>query len=442
MYHVHLGTGIDKSYRSVQEMMGDAMLGVIDTQSRIYHPGTRQWVPVTRHLQLGRALLSGAEPPLDSILDFPPLTAEALAEVEAAAVEVFAGPRKPTVPPPAPPAPQMPSLPLRPDAFYEEPPPPADLEGAITLDDGRQTWNAEYTPLDWRPAPRVWPKLVAGGVAALLVLFLGGWFAWRWWTTPPAARPTAGTPPAATPATSGLTPTLSDSAIAAGLAKAESLAKDTGPRVAAPRARPGAITAATPRAIVSSSPAALQRSYAAAYAGILAGMDSALDIAGTRRLFTLSRLTSPDSLRNGRRSLTAARNIFRAYRGDEVQVERAYRDTVDYLMRESGWSTYQRTVWDSRTTLKDSYEGAQLTDSLLTSVDRIYALLLSEWGQWSRQGAALHFRDAAAAQEYARETAWLDNRLDRLATATSPVATIRRVQGAIGETRPPLLGPQ
>ena len=38
MYHVHLGTGIDKSYRSVQEMMGDAMLGVIDTQSRIYHP--------------------------------------------------------------------------------------------------------------------------------------------------------------------------------------------------------------------------------------------------------------------------------------------------------------------------------------------------------------------------------------------------------------------
>ncbi len=435
MFHVHLGTGIDKSYRSVQEMMGDAMLGVIDTQSRIYHPGTKQWVPVTRHLQLGRALLGGAEPPLDSILDFPPLTAEALAEVEAAAADAFAGPRKPVAPPQPPPAPP---LPLRPDAFYEEPPPPVDLEGVVALDDGHQTWNAEYTPLDWKPAPRTWPKLVAGAAVALLLLGVGGWFAWRWWTTPPTAEPVATAPSgaAATP-----NPRLSDSAIAAGLAKAESLAKDPAPGVA-PRARPGAITAATPRAIVSSSPAELQRSYAAAYAGIRAAMDSALDIAGTRRLFTLARLTSPDSLRNGRRSLTAARNIFRAYRGDEVQVERAYRDTVDYLMRESGWSNYQRTVWESRTTLKDSYEGAQLTDSLLTSVDRIYALLLSEWGQWSREGASIRFRDAAAGEQYARETAWLDNRLDRLATATSPVATVRRVQGAIGETRPPLLAPQ
>lgn len=451
MYHVHLGTGIDKSYRSVQEMLGDAMLGVIDAQSRIYHPGTRQWVPVVRHLQLGRALLGGAEPPLDSILDFPPLSAEALAEVEAEAVKYFAGaytPPKPPAPSPlSPPSPPLPLEPLAPparqEAFYDEPPPAADLEGVITIDEGGQTWNAEYTPLDWRPQPRVSPRVFAGVAVAVLVLATGGWFAWRWWTSPAEANPDAAAVAATAPegrAPGG--PQLTDSAIAAGLAEAESLARDAG-AATAPRARTGAITSATPRAVVaSSSPAELQRSYGAAYAGIRAAMDSALEIAGTRRLFSLARLTSPDSLRSARRSLTAARNIFRAYRSDEVQVERAYRDTVEYLLRESGWSSAQRASWEARTTLKDSYEGAQLTDSLLTSVDRVYVLLLSEWGQWSRQGAAIHFRDPSTAEQYAREVAWLQNRLDRLSAATSPVATVRRVQGAIGETRPPRLATQ
>ncbi len=413
------------------------MLGVIDAQARLYHAETKQWVPVTRHRELGRALLGGAEFPPDSLLEFAALTPEELAEVEEVAATTFSTrKRTPEPPPPAPP-------PKPRDAFYEEPPPPVDLEGAIVLDDSAP---AEYTSLDWRPERRMGPRVLAGAAVVLALFIVAGWFAWRWWTTPPAietaTEPVAATPTSGNTGTPTPTPALSDSAIAAGLAAAESLANENKPR-ATPRARSGAITAATPRAVVvSSSPTELQMSYAASYSDVRAAMDSALDIAGVRRLFTLARLASPDSLRSARRALTAARNIFRSYRGDEVQVERAFRDTVEYLVREAGWGPSQKRAWEARTSFKDSYEGAQLTDSLLTSVDRIYTLLLAEWGTWTREGAAIRFNDPSAAQEYGRETAWLDNRLDRLAATTSPVATVRRMQLAIGDTRPPLLAPR
>ena len=138
------------------------------------------------------------------------------------------------------------------------------------------------------------------------------------------------------------------------------------------------------------TPIELRRSYAAAYANARSAMDSDLALGGVSRLFSAARLTSRDSLRAGRRLVTSARNIVRVYHSDEVQIERAYRDTVTFQVGRMGWSRSQQADWKARATLKESYEGSELTDSLLTYTDDLYTLLLGHWGEYEIQRQQHH----------------------------------------------------
>ena len=58
----------------------------------------------------------------------------------------------------------------------------------------------------------------------------------------------------------------------------------------------------------------------------------------------------------------------------------AYRDTVTFQVNRMGWSKSQQSDWKARATLKESYEGSELTDSLLTYTDNLYTLLLGQLG--------------------------------------------------------------
>ena len=136
------------------------------------------------------------------------------------------------------------------------------------------------------------------------------------------------------------------------------------------------------------TPIELRRSYAAAYANARSAVDSDLALGGVSRLFSNARLTSRDSLRAGRRLITSARNIVRVYHSDEVQIERAYRDTVTFQVNRMGWTKSQQADWKARATLKESYEGSQLTDSVLTYTDDLYTLLLGHWGEYESAAAA------------------------------------------------------
>lgn len=431
MYHVRLSTGIDKLYRTVDEMVAEANLGVVDVQARIYHPKTRTWVPVTRHVQLSKALLAGAEPPRETRLEFTPLTEEE-ATALLAVPDPDAAPRPPLRAPEPPPPPPR-------DDFVEEPPPPADLEGVIADDGGGQTWNTDYTPLDWRPDRRPnWALIAVTSVVGVLVL-LGGWAGWEAvssWRTRRAAL----VGDTLLVADSMRAPEFSDSAIAAALAAMDPAAAEPAPlpgKVTRP-ARP-ARPAFEPSPVISASPMDLRRSYLSGYAEIRAQMDRALEIAGVERLFAPARLGSPDSLRSGRRILLAARNVFAAYHDDEVRLERAFRDTVAYLVREGRWSTSQREVWNSRAQLKEAYEGTQLTDSLLNAIDAVYGILLAEWGDYRRTGDAIVFDRAEAAARWRAEAGWLQRRLAALGGAESPgvPATARRLVRATGGARLP-----
>jgi len=190
------------------------------------------------------------------------------------------------------------------------------------------------------------------------------------------------------------------------------------------------------------TPIELRRSYAAAYADARAAMDSDLALGGVTRLFSNARLTSRDSLRAGRRLITGAQNIVRVYQSDEVQIERAYRDTVTYQVSRMGWSRGQQEDWKARATLKESYEGSELSDSLLTYTDNLYTLLLGHWGEYEISGSTISFDDPSVADEYQVIANWLQThiaQLDKEADNTASSPTARRIARALGGTRPPTL---
>jgi hypothetical protein len=190
------------------------------------------------------------------------------------------------------------------------------------------------------------------------------------------------------------------------------------------------------------TPIELRRSYAAAYANARSAVDSDLALGGVSRLFSNARLTSRDSLRAGRRLITSARNIVRVYHSDEVQIERAYRDTVTFQVNRMGWTKNQQADWKARATLKESYEGSQLTDSVLTFTDDLYTLLLGHWGEYEISGSSISFDDPAVADEYQVLAAWLQSHITQLeneADNSSSSPTSRRIARALGGTRPPTL---
>ena len=365
----------------------------------------------------------------------------------------FAQPAKQPAPPapPAPPAAETPRPPRHrtpipsPTAYLPEPP-PLDGELAPLSDDGLA--SSDYKPLEWKPEPRFKGLVLIGAVVALILLVsTGAWFGWRSWSSRTRATTPAepeGTAPGDTAVARQAVDSISDRDLAraiATLAVAETAG--TGPR-ATPR--PGRlIPGGTPRPVEGlrpMTPIELRRSYAAAYANARAAMDSDLALGGVSRLFSSPRLTSRDSLRSGRRLVTAARNIVRVYHSDEVQIERAYRDTVAFQVSRMGWSRGQQADWKARATLKESFEGSELTDSLLTYTDNLYTLLLGNWGDYELSGSSISFDKPDVADEYKGLADWLQAHITQLDTEsdnTSSSPTSRRIARALGGTRPPTL---
>ena len=324
------------------------------------------------------------------------------------------------------------------------------LDGELSPLPGEDLDSTEYKPLEWKPEPRFRGlALIGGAVALILLVSTGAWFGWQWWSNRPTAAQQGVEPDSAAPGDTALARQAVDSVSDRDLARAIALlavaeTAGTGPRATS---RPGRlIPGAQPRASVEGlrpmTPIELRRSYAGAYANARTAMDSDLALGGVSRLFSNPRLSSRDSLRAGRRLVTAARNIVRVYHSDEVQIERAYRDTVTYQVSRMGWSRGQQGDWKSRATPKESYEGSELTDSLLTFTDDLYTLLLGHWGEYELSGTSISFDDPSVADEYQVLATWLQThiaQLDNETDNTSSSPTSRRIARALGGTRPPTL---
>jgi len=504
VYYVRLSSGDEKTYRTIEEMVWDVELGVISREAMIFHPATKAWVQVTRHPQLGSRFITEEGSAEDIGLDFDllsdaeikgmepkvpePLAPEPLAPPMAdlvinmdiaidAAEQLAAAPEvKPAegltiagefltlkepipslvagepVAPPAPPIPPAPSIPPAgrtpiPSPSYLPEPLAIDGELAPLAEDGLD--STEYKPLEWKPEARFRGLAVIGGAVALVLLVAtGAWFGWQRWSSRSASTLHTAEPdttPGDTAVARQAIDSVSDRDLAAAIATlAAAETAGTGVR---PPSRPGRLIGggAQPRAVEGlrpMTPIELRRSYAAAYANARSAVDSDLALGGVSRLFSNPRLTSRDSLRAGRRLITSARNIVRVYHSDEVQIERAYRDTVTFQVNRMGWTKSQQADWKARATLKESYEGSQLTDSVLTYTDDLYTLLLGHWGEYEISGSSISFDDPAVADEYQVLAAWLQSHITQLeneADNSSSSPTSRRIARALGGTRPPTL---
>lgn len=500
MYYVRLPSGDEKTYRTVEEMVWDVELGVINRDAMIFHPATKTWVQVTRHPQLGTRFVSeegaaeevgldfdllsddeikGMEPKVPEQLA-PPMadlvintdiaidTAEQMAaaadlqpeEVKPADGLAIAGEFLtlkepiPSLVAPEPPAPALPEpsqgrAPIPSPPSYLPEPPPLDGELAPLPEEGLD--SSEYKPLEWKPEPRFRGlALIGGAVALILLVGTGAWFGWRWWANRPTAEQHGAVEIDSTPGDTAVARQAIDSVSDHDLEQAIKLlaVAETAGTGARPTSRPGRLIsggnqpARAVEGLRPMTPIELRRSYAAAYANARSAIDSDLALGGVTRLFSNARLTSRDSLRAGRRLVTSARNIVRVYHSDEVQIERAYRDTVNFQVTRMGWSKGQQADWKARATLKESYDASELTDSLLTYTDNLYTLLLGHWGEYEISGSSISFDDPAVADEYQVLASWLQahiTQLDSEADNTSASPTSRRIARALAGTRPPTL---
>jgi hypothetical protein len=285
-------------------------------------------------------------------------------------------------------------------------------------------------------------------VALVALAGTGAWFGWQWWSNRPTVEQHGIEPDTLPVGDTAVARQAVDSVSDRDLAQAIALlavaeTAGVGPRPATrpgrliPRAQPNAVEGLRPM-----TPIELRRSYAAAYANARSAMDSDLALGGVSRLFSSARLSSRDSLRAGRRLITAARNIVRVYHSDDVQIERAYRDTVTFQVNRMGWSRSQQSDWKARATLKESFEGSELTDSLLTYTDDLYTLLLGSWGEYELSGHSISFDKPDAADDYQVLQHWLQSHITQLDTEsdnTSSSPSSRRIARALGGTRPPTL---
>lgn len=327
-----------------------------------------------------------------------------------------------------------------PTSYLPEPPLDGDL---APLPEGGETWSTEYKPLEWKPERRFQGLIrVAGAVAAVAALGALGLFGWSKWHS----RTTAGVDEAAAAVVDTVArqavDSVSDSALAIAL-RTLAVAETAGMGVANASPRPGRLIAG-PRPVGGlkpMTPSELRRSYSEAYANARTSMDSDLALAGVTRLLSNARLSSRDSLRAGRRLVNSAKNIVRVFHGDELQIERAYRDTVQFQTNKMGWSKAQVADWKSRATLKESYEGSQLSDSLLNQIDALYTLLLGRWGEYELSGSNITFDDPRGADEYDKIARWLNRTIAKLDTGSESTTapTARRLVRSLGGTRPPTL---
>ena len=407
VHRVRLESGEERSYGTLEELVADVDAGIITTRAQIFHAASAAWLSVTQHPLL-----------LPHFVDAP------LAITGSSDFLSTLAPTAPHVPPP--------------------PPQQAEVEPSL---DGDLPPLPDYRPPSEWKSDRSYAALfrVLGLTVVLATLGGGGWYAWHTWAERQTARAIAEAEAADTVVRAQPVDTIPDSVLAKAL---ETLrAADTAgmgrAREITLRDRFSGVPLRPIDKLRTMTPVELRRSYAASYAAARAAMDSDFVAAGVIHLFSTARLATPDSLRAGLQLVQAARNILRVYLSNEVQIERAFRDTIAFQTSKSGWATNALNEWKARAILKESYEGAQLADSMLQRIDELYILLLDQAGRYRVGGGRIAFDDAGAGNDYARLAGWLTaryNTIDAIDDQAEPQRshpTARRVVRAFTGTRPP-----
>ncbi len=419
MYRIKLGSGEEAVFRSAEELAIAVRTGVVSPMSEVFHNAGNRWLPIHVHPDY-RAVAAGHLPGVPEDLQTP--IAEAVPNDPIAVSEHQT---------------QQPAI-LKQKEPESAAPLPATAElwvpsvSASSLDsEAAQAVDREYgqsTPRASRAHQLRAILALAMGLSAIGLVGGGGYAFWRY-ALPrleqrhPSPRLSEGMSPA--PA-EPLTARRPDSFPTSYPAPAPPLPLSAGaviPSVTAPAA--ARVTVAPERTL--RPPPARERtpSYYEAYADARAEMDDALNYVSFQQVFEPSHFASPESIRATRRMVAAAGNIVRVYRGKEVMLEQTYRPDDP----------------GGRGTLREPFEASEAARSLLSDVDSLFGILVSQEGRIRWTGESVSFDEPRAADLYAAlrrdiSTAirtWRDS-----AEAQNRVTIPRLLRALNGASPPPL----
>ncbi|HSE68745.1 MAG TPA: hypothetical protein VLB12_17260 [Gemmatimonadales bacterium] len=367
MYRIRLANGEETVFRSIEELSLGIASGVIAPDAEIYHKKSRSWLPIRTHPDYQAAL---EQRPI--ALDEP----EATRDVSAPPVVEIS-----TVPEPVPATsedlPEATEPGTTPDVRSLDDLPLEDtaLTGAILQMESRS--GRELLLRRRNPIPIM---AAVGGIATaviVVVLFV--------LPRPTPPLPEATKPPniAAThPDPLPLTPNAAPTTV-------ESLAASPGEPVTQKLGE----LAPTPEELATRRDLARDRQIKA--------LDQGIAKLSFTRLFTTSRLATADSVKLTRRAIGPLRTMLTQYRSSTAQIDITYQDSAERLGASGVWPVGALTNWKAKgPASEDKVEVAQ-SDSLLDAIDRLFAILSDEEGEYTSNADSISFNDASAAADYA-----------------------------------------
>ena len=470
MYRIELAPGEEALFKSIDEMAAGIANGVISPKARIWHQTSAKWLPIEFHPHYKIALTKGPQsgPRPDyreapsvagpAAISTPPIFDQAPRTLfePPAPRPIFEAPAAVAPSPFAPPAPR----PAAPAPLFEkpapveyhlsvdaEPAPVATLAPAALTDDLGSDYIEIHPP---RGRGRTW---TVGAAAALAIVVLGGgaaFSAFRSSRTPsprPAAPPVTA-PPASYGAQTVVTPATpsfgsrtsrppSDSAEVK--IDAPSGKITDAPRITeAPRVALGNLALSNSDRPASDRPSSvtptvLVAHYAAAYDAARADLDRGIGLANLGSLFAASRLGA-GQVGSARSTVAGVTNLVRVYRKRSASIEQTYRDSVNLLSRQLGWTPAQIATWENRPTQLESPELAAMANALLDAMDGVLDVIGTNEGGYDVSGGTISFDDAGAARAYATARHRLVGLMGSGADSGTPAGRLLR---ALGRSLPP-----
>jgi len=462
MYRIELAPGEEALFKSIDEMAAGIANGVIKSTARIWHQTSAKWLPIEFHPHYKIALTKGPqtapraeyrEPPAvagPAALSTPPIFEQS------APRPIFESPSPASIfeRPAAAPSPLFERP--EPSPYSGEPQVPAvalaTLASPAADVDSQDVGYIEIHPL--RGRGRTW---TVGAAAAAAIVVLGGGAAISAFRSSrtPAPRPTRTVTAPTTPASYGaqpvVTPTTTPSFGSRTTRPAEDSvntpksSQDAGkitdaPHIVdAPRVSMNALSLtdsnrpASDRPSSSMTPATLVAHYAAAYEAARGELDRGIRLAGLNSIFAGARLV-PGQVAGARSTIAGVANLVRVYRKRSATIEQTYRDSVNLLTRQIGWTPAQIAVWENRPTQLEAPEVGAMANALLDAMDEVLGVLTAQEGGYALNGGTISFDDATAARDYTAARRRLNGLIGSGADSGTPAGRLLR---AIGRSLPP-----
>ena len=419
MYRIRLASGEESVFRTAEELARAVTSGMVSETAEVFHKSAGKWLPINVHPDY-RAVVTGKR---------PAATIAPVATGPAPAIQTSS----PAIPPALIGAVPPVDEPAATAEFVQLTPPPGELVSGAPPQVHSATGQLK------RDASRAGKLriMLALAMGLLAVASVGGAIL-AWPRVPPwlAAHRNRDTTlsegmapaPEARPADSSQPPERGAAPGAATL-RLDSIPNlfpaPSKPLANLPVTRDSAAPPAREETRVSRLTATRNRapSYFEAYADARSEMDDGFDYVSFKRIFAPARFAAPESLRAARRTVAAASNILRVYRGREVMLEQTYRPDDP----------------GGRGSLREPFETAEASRALLADVDSLFGLLVSQQGRFSYGNEAIRFQDSRTAQGYNRIRAEIVNTLTawRDSTGATNRVTLPRLLQAIGGTLPP-----